>query len=130
MSDSDREQQRLDQWLWYARFFKTRSQATKLCRGRRVRVDGNVQSKASGLVRPGNVLTFPQGNRIRVIRVEEIGARRGPALEAQALYFDLTPSEMAAEVSDKGPRTGRVGKRPTKALRRALDRFLGRIRKS
>ena len=124
MSDNAQEKQRLDQWLWYARFFKSRSLATKLCRARRIRIDGQVQSKASVVITPGQVLTFPQGNRVRVIKVLGIGTRRGPASEAQALYEDLTPVE---ETGDK-PKSGRVGRRPTKALRRALDRWLGKGR--
>lgn len=87
------ETQRLDQWLWHARFFKTRGLATKLVTGGHVRVDGTRVSKASHPLRPGVTLTFPQARRIRVIRVEALALRRGPAPEAQALYTDLTPEE-------------------------------------
>ena len=66
MSDT----QRLDQWLWHARFFKTRGLATKLVAGGQVRVDGIRISKPSHALRPGATLTFPQARRIRVIRVE------------------------------------------------------------
>ena len=87
MSDS----QRIDQWLWHARFFKTRSRATKLVAAGHVRADGERVGKASFALRPGITLTFPQARRIRVIRVEALATRRGPAPEAQALYTDLTP---------------------------------------
>jgi ribosome-associated heat shock protein Hsp15 len=40
-------------------------------------------------LRPGDVLTFPQGRTIRVVRVLALGTRRGPASEAQTLYEDL-----------------------------------------
>jgi ribosome-associated heat shock protein Hsp15 len=40
-------------------------------------------------VRPGDVLTFPQGRTIRVVRVLALGTRRGPASEAQALYVEV-----------------------------------------
>ena len=83
--------QRLDQWLWHARFFKTRSLATKQVTGGHVRVDGERAQKASHALRPGVTLTFKQARRIRVIRVEALATRRGPAVEAQALYTDLTP---------------------------------------
>ena len=80
--------QRLDQWLWHARFFKTRSLATKQVTGGHVRVDGERVQKASFALRPGQTLTFRQARRIRVIRVDALATRRGPAPEAQALYTD------------------------------------------
>ena len=89
MSDS----QRLDQWIWHARFFKTRGLATKFVAGGHVRVDGQRVSKPSYALRPGHVLTFRKARRIRVIRVDSLATRRGPAPEAQALYSDLAPPE-------------------------------------
>ena len=89
MSDT----QRLDQWLWHARFFKTRGLATKLVASGHVRVDGDRVQKPSHALRPGVTLTFKQARRIRVIRVETLATRRGPAPEAQALYTDLTPED-------------------------------------
>jgi ribosome-associated heat shock protein Hsp15 len=80
---------RLDKWLWHARFFRTRSLAAKLAARRRVRINGNVTGKPHQLVRPGDVVTFPQGDRVRVVRVVSLGVRRGPAAEAQALYADV-----------------------------------------
>ena len=80
---------RLDKWLWQARFFKSRSLASKLCAAGKVRVDGAVVTKAHYLVRVGNVLTFPQARDIRVVRIEALGTRRGPAPEARLLYAEI-----------------------------------------
>ena len=109
------ETQRLDQWLWHARFFKTRGLATKLVTGGHVRVDGYRIQKASFALRPGMTLTFKQARRIRVIQVDQLAKRRGPATEAQSLYTDLTPEEQ-----DKTPPNPRFeGKgRPTGKDRR------------
>ncbi len=109
------ETQRLDQWLWHARFFKTRGLATKLVTGGHVRVDGNRIQKASFALRPGMTLTFKQARRIRVIQVDHLANRRGPATEAQGLYTDLSPEEQ-----DKTPSNPRFeGKgRPTGKDRR------------
>ena len=85
--------QRLDQWLWHARFFKTRSLATKLVSGGHVRVDGNRVQKASFALRPGMTLTFRQARRVRIIQVDQLAARRGPASEAQGLYTDVSPED-------------------------------------
>ena len=80
---------RLDKWLWQARFFKTRTLAAQLIGKRRLRINSAVVTKAHYRVRPGDVLTFPQGLQIRVVRVLAIGTRRGPASEAQTLYEDV-----------------------------------------
>lgn len=108
------ETQRLDQWLWQARFFKTRTLATKLVSSGQVRVDGARVSKPAFALRPGVTLTFPQAKRIRVIQVDALAARRGPASEAQTLYTDLTPAE---EISPPNPKFEGKG-RPTKKDRR------------
>lgn len=84
---------RVDKYLWFARFFKTRSLATKRANGGRIRINGNKIKKSSDTVRIGDILTFVQGNEIRVIRVLNLGTRRGPAQEAQSLYEDITPNE-------------------------------------
>jgi ribosome-associated heat shock protein Hsp15 len=80
---------RLDKWLWQARFFKSRSLAASLVAEGHVRVNGTPVSRPGREITPGDVLTFAQGQRIRVIRVLALGLRRGPATEAQALYADL-----------------------------------------
>lgn len=116
---------RLDKWLWQARFFKSRSIASTMCKARKVRVNGQHAAKASQTVGVGDILTFPQANRIRVIEIIELGTRRGPATEAVLLYNDLTPPEEKAEDmkagTAKNPTREKGQGRPTKADRRALD---------
>ena len=90
---------RLDKWLWYARFFKTRANASKAISGGRFRLDGEVMSKPHRAAQPGQVLTFMQGERVRVIRIVALGSRRGPAIEAAELYEDMSP-EMPSRRKD------------------------------
>lgn len=112
-----RETIRLDKWLWYARFFKTRGLASKLVSASHVRVNSEKVSKPATSVGAGDVLTFPQGHNIRVVRVLACGTRRGPAPEAQTLYEDLTPP--VVEQNDVPPAPKYEGKgRPTKKDRR------------
>lgn len=116
--------QRLDKWLWYARFFKSRSAAARLCVARRVRVNRAVVSKAHAVVKPGDVLTFPQGDHIRVVAVVAPGERRGPAAEARTLYDDLDPPpERKARCGAAAGARDRGAGRPTKADRRAISRL-------
>ena len=114
---------RIDKWLWFARFFKTRSLATKLCAGNKVRINSKIVSKSSASVRPSDVLTFPQADRIRVVQVIALASRRGPASEAWALYEDLSPPPPRHRPPDKIAPRGSGSGRPTKADRRALDRL-------
>ena len=109
---------RLDKWLWFARFVKTRSLATKLIVDGRMRVNGIPTQKAHYTVKVGDVLTFPLGPHIRVIKVAALGSRRGPAPEAQALYEDLDPPRPAAQqqaantpFEERMPGSGRPTKR-------------------
>jgi ribosome-associated heat shock protein Hsp15 len=108
---------RLDKWLWFARFVKTRSLATKLIVDGRMRVNGVPTQKAHYAVKVGDVLTFPLGPHIRVIKVVALGSRRGPAVEAQALYEDLDPprpttqQQASASFEERKPGSGRPTKR-------------------
>lgn len=122
---------RIDKWLWHARFFKARSIASKFCLTGRLRVNGELTAKAHYAARIGDVLTFPLGSEIRVVRIVALGERRGPAPEAQALYEDMAPRPRAHAVAEndntntsslRDPGTGR----PTKSDRRAIDRLMER----
>lgn len=122
-----RETLRLDKWLWYARFLKSRSLATRLCQSRAVRLNRRPISKANTSVKVGDVLTLAVANRVRVVRVLALGERRGPASEAAKLYQDLTPEQPpATKAVPSGAVTRDQGAgRPTKADRRAIDRLKG-----
>lgn len=81
---------RLDKWLWHARFIRHRELAEDLVARRRVRLNEQVVTKTHQLVRRGDVITLTEPVRLRVLRVQALGARRGPASEARALYEEIT----------------------------------------
>ncbi len=117
---------RLDKWLWHARFFKSRTLAAKHCAAGRVRINRLASDKAHQQVRPGDVLTFPQGDDVRVVKVVALGERRGPAPEARTLYDDLAPPEPRQPAAKRPPPPGQREKgagRPTKSERREIDRL-------
>ena len=120
---------RLDKWLWHARFFKTRSLATKLISSGKLRINGEVTSKPHRQAQIGQVLTFAQGPYIRVIRIDEIGKCRGPAAEAVMLYTDLDPPLARKNNKEERPHNCRfenrlVGSgRPTKKDRRETTKL-------
>jgi len=80
---------RLDRFLWFARLAKTRSAAQALAEAGMLRLDGRRIDRAHANVRIGSVLAFPLHGRVRVLRVEALPTRRGPAAEAATLYTSL-----------------------------------------
>ncbi len=116
---------RVDQWLFFSRLTKSRSLAGRLVTSGKVRLNKEKLVKPSQTVKVGDVITAMINNRVRIIRVEALGTRRGPASEAQLLYTDLTPEE---KKSDKGrlmvansPSRPKGMGRPTKKDRRRID---------
>ncbi len=90
MSDTeDRDWQRLDKWLWCARFMKARADCTRLVEGGQVRINRQTTEKAHARLRPGDVLTLVSRGEVRVIEVLALATRRGPAAEAQRLYREV-----------------------------------------
>lgn len=106
----DRASRRLDQWLWFARFTKSRSLAARLCAAGAVEINGVVVVKANHGLRAGDIVTLPQGGWQRTVRVVALGTRRGPANEARTLFeetaaircADLAP-EWEPLLVDEGP---------------------------
>ncbi len=114
---------RLDKWLWHARACRTRTLASKLAGSGQVRVNGQVTDKAHLKVRAGDVLTFPQGDHIRVWRILELAERRGSAPDAQRLYEDLNPPTRENRITPAQPRKT---PRPEARDRRRLRQLSGK----
>ncbi len=120
------ESTRIDKWLWAARFFKTRSLAADAVKGGRVQL-GGVRVKASKEVCVDDELELRIGQTRRVIVVRAISDKRGPAVQAQALYRETPDSTAARELAAEqrrlqSPAPGAdLGARPTKRDRRRLD---------
>jgi ribosome-associated heat shock protein Hsp15 len=122
--------QRLDRWLWFTRAIKTRTLAATLIEAGKIRVNSVKVTKPSHTVQPGDVVTSSVQKDVRILRVNAIGLRRGPAAEAQMLYEDLTPKPAASPNSQADPlRRQASGQRdagsgrPTKRDRRLIDRL-------
>ena len=120
------EKIRLDTWLWYARFYKSRSLSSKAVLSGKLRVNSNKIIKPASKVKINDVLTINHINMVRIIQVQSLGSRRGPASEAQKLYNDLsgdiTDASKTKRVSEKSKKE--TNKRPTKKDRRILDKIV------
>ena len=98
-NEEDKDWQRLDKWLWSARFMKMRSDCARLVAGGLLRLNRRPTDKPHARLRVGDVLTLPLLQGIRVVRVRALAARRGPAAEARSLYDeidDIAPASCAA----------------------------------
>jgi ribosome-associated heat shock protein Hsp15 len=117
--------QRLDRWLFFARAVKSRTLAQKFIEAGAVRINSERTTHTDHAVGAGDVLTMTLHTRLLVWRVLDLGSRRGPPAEAQALYEDLSPPPLPCEPApappaDRDPGSGR----PTKKERRDTDRLL------
>ncbi|MGH7041220.1 MAG: RNA-binding S4 domain-containing protein [Acetobacteraceae bacterium] len=85
----ERDWQRLDFWLWCARFARSRDGCAAIAAGGLVRINREPTEKAHARVRVGDVLTVPAWGGVRVVRIMALAHRRGPAAGAQLLYEEL-----------------------------------------
>jgi ribosome-associated heat shock protein Hsp15 len=91
MPEEDRDWQRLDKWLWCARFLKARSDCARLVEAGSVRLNRQPTDKPHARIRPGDVITLPLRGDVVVLRVQTLARRRGPAPEARLLY-EIVPA--------------------------------------
>ena len=87
------ESARLDKWLWYARFAKTRALSQKLIAHGQVSVNGASARKAGALVHPGDTVCVVLGPVRHTVIVRGVGERRGPTAEARGLYDEPNAPE-------------------------------------
>jgi ribosome-associated heat shock protein Hsp15 len=87
---------RIDKWLWFTRFFRTRTLAAKAVSGGHVRVNG-VRVKASRDVVAGDVLSIQRGTDRIECTVVSVPQRRGSAREAQQCYQETGESLAARQ---------------------------------
>jgi ribosome-associated heat shock protein Hsp15 len=121
---------RMDKWLWAARFFKTRTIATRACELGRIEANGQLV-KAAREVRVGDTLRIKNDSGEFQVEVLTLSEMRGPAPVAQTLYRETEASRelrlKLAEERKMMPRVeaSREGK-PSKRDRREIDRLRGR----
>jgi ribosome-associated heat shock protein Hsp15 len=88
---------RLDKFLWFARIVKTRALAQQLAEEGRIRIAGRIADRAHAPVKVGDVLSFALRGQIKVIRIEKLPPRRGPAAEARLTYSELPERTLTSE---------------------------------
>lgn len=84
--------QRVDKWLWCARFMRQRSDCAALVGQGGLRINRQPTEKPHARLRVGDVITLPLRGQVRVIEVLALAIRRGPASEAATLFRDIPPA--------------------------------------
>jgi ribosome-associated heat shock protein Hsp15 len=123
MADS----QRLDKWLWSARFYKTRSLAVEAINGGHVHVNGQ-RIKPAKTIRIGDVIEITKDQYHWRLEVQALAQRRGPSREARQLYVEDVDSiqQRAAIRAEKKLLSPAPTKRPDKRQRRRIIRFINK----
>ncbi|WP_322628335.1 RNA-binding S4 domain-containing protein [Halothiobacillus sp.] len=96
---SSRGEQRVDTWLWAARFFKTRSLAVTALSQGKIRINGQDCRKPAKVLRVGDQLDIERDEAHWVIEVRGLARQRGPASVAQTLYSETAESQQARQIA-------------------------------
>ncbi|WPD23596.1 MAG: S4 domain-containing protein [Candidatus Electrothrix scaldis] len=130
MTSKDKQENtvRLDKWLWAARFFKTRSLASKAVSGGHVHLNGQ-RVKPSRIVQGGEQLRIKRGTEEYTVNILALSDRRGPAKVAITLYEETEESQAQREKAREERRlvkapASRPEGRPDKRDRRKIRKFL------
>lgn len=83
--------QRLDKWIWFARFQRSRERCADLVRAGHVRLNGRRETSPGAFLKLGDVLTLALPGRTEVVEVLDLAERRGNAGAAEELYRRLMP---------------------------------------
>lgn len=115
---------RIDRWLFYCRFYKTRSKATSAVTGGHVRLNGE-RTSPGVRVKPGDRIELVRDRLDYALEVVAIPTRRGPASEACACYAEEEESVRKREAKIAALRQDRMlmpktPGRPDKHTRRKL----------
>jgi len=121
------DKQRLDKWLWAARFFKTRSLASESVQGGKVHLNGH-RVKPASLVHTGDMLSITRGQVEMVLQIKGLCKQRRPACEAVLLYEETVASserrqQQATERRLLAGSDPTPNRRPNKKDRRHIIRF-------
>jgi ribosome-associated heat shock protein Hsp15 len=121
-------QQRIDKWLWMARFYKTRAVALEAIKGGHVHVAGT-RVKPSRQVSIGDMIEITREIYRWEITVDALATRRGPATEARLLYHESKQSLAEREVKRlqyKMSAPIAPAKKPGKHERKKIIRFINK----
>jgi len=83
------QRQRIDRWLWHARFVRTRGAAAAITEAGYIRINGARINAPGRMIRTGDIITVALDRGVRVVRVTGFVERRGAPQSVAALYQDV-----------------------------------------
>ncbi len=121
---------RIDQWLWAARLYKTRTLANQACRGGKVQIEGSAV-KPARLLHENEIVEIKQPPIVRRYQVKKLAAKRVSATLARELVEEITPAADLEKLTlaRRDPlglifaSRDRGSGRPTKKERRELEKL-------
>lgn len=121
---SEKEALRIDRWLWFTRFYKTRGLAASAVTGGHVRINGE-RAKPGTRIREGDVVELVRQQLPYKVTAGRLPCRRGPASEARDSYNEDPETVRRREEIVAGIRSDRrqmpmTRGRPDKHTRRQL----------
>ena len=124
MTDKQIESLRIDRWLWFARFYKTRGLASAAVAGGHVKINGE-RAKPGSKIMQGDVIELIRGQLPFRLEAGLLPVRRGPAKEAKLCYAEDAATEQQRQAILDGIRRDRqqmprTAGRPDKHTRRKL----------
>lgn len=123
------EKVRIDKWLWAARFFKTRTMASKAVSGGHVHLN-SARVKPAHIVVVGDELRIVRNETEFVVTIQALSGKRGPVTVARTLYEESEESVAAREMKGEERHLQRMirdfppPKRPSKRDRRLIRSFI------
>ena len=122
----DKNETRIDKWLWAVRIYKTRAQATEACSGGKVKIN-NIKVKASRKIKIGETIYIRKGIINYIYTVLKIAEKRMSAKLISNFSQNLTPENEMSKLTfaNKQPilKRDKGQGRPTKKDRRLLDKY-------
>ena len=121
----DKLNQRLDQWLWHVRIYKTRQIASKAIVSGNIKVNFNIISKTHYLIKVNDIIEISINNKLRTLDVLKFTKGRISPKEVDMFYIDngyrIDPNLEKSELSFKS-KSNRIGK-INKKQRRIIQEF-------
>ena len=127
MNDRNSQSLRIDRWLWFTRFYKTRGLASAAVTGGHVRINGE-RAKPGSKISEGDIIELVRDQLPYRLEAGPLPERRGPASEARLCYVedDVTQQKreaMLEAIRQDRQQMPRTRGRPDKHTRRRIRRF-------
>ncbi len=127
MSETNNGSLRIDRWLWFTRFYKTRGLASAAVSGGHVRINGE-RARPGSKIRQGDVIELVRGQLPFRLEAGPLPERRGPASEAKRCYIEDDATQQKRQAIIDGIRQDRqqmprTRGRPDKHTRRKLRQY-------